>query len=572
MADIIELQNVSFTYGNRTIPTVVDVSFTVRQGEFVLITGATGCGKSTLIKMLNGLIPHESGGRLEGKIIVGGENTRTVQVSELSRLVGMVFQNPDDQIFSTTVQDEVAFVLENMGTAPASIDLKVRKALSAVGLNGKERTSVHAMSGGQKQRLAVASVLAAQPKILVLDEPISQLDPRGADELLAILVKLNRSFGVTVVMVEHRLHEVAPLCERIIVMDQGKVAWDGSINKAFLETEVFLRHGLRLPQPVDICYRLGISPPAVSSTDTVAAIRRKFPEVGQTACCPANKIVTVPMQHEGISSKEVINIKNLNFRYEKNGIQVLAGINLSVGQGEIVALMGTNGAGKSTLLQHICGILKGDAGQVLVKGTAAGIHTDYVGMVMQNPDLMLFNTSVYDEIAFGLRQQKTVAQQVVTQQVGLIIQQLRLQGLEKDFPLALSRGQRLRVAIAAVLAGRPAVLLLDEPTTGQDIGHIEDIVRLVQEFAAAGGTVLFCTHDAEIAARLATRIVVMAHGQMMADGLPALVFSQQDVVRAAGLKTPPALLISQALHGEALLNVEEVVDFVRQATVGSNAG
>jgi energy-coupling factor transport system ATP-binding protein len=572
MADIIELQNVSFTYGNRTIPTVVDVSFTVRQGEFVLITGATGCGKSTLIKMLNGLIPHESGGRLEGKIIVGGENTRTVQVSDLSRLVGMVFQNPDDQIFSTTVQDEVAFVLENMGTAPASIDLKVRKALSAVGLNGKERTSVHAMSGGQKQRLAVASVLAAQPKILVLDEPISQLDPRGADELLAILVKLNRSFGVTVVMVEHRLHEVAPLCERIIVMDQGKVAWDGSINKAFLEPEVFLRHGLRLPQPVDICYRLGISPPAVSSTDTVAAIRRKFPEVGQTACCPANKIVTVPMQHEGISSKEVINIKNLNFRYEKNGIQVLAGINLSVGQGEIVALMGTNGAGKSTLLQHICGILKGDAGQVLVKGTAAGIHTDYVGMVMQNPDLMLFNTSVYDEIAFGLRQQKTVAQQVVTQQVGLIIQQLRLQGLEKDFPLALSRGQRLRVAIAAVLAGRPAVLLLDEPTTGQDIGHIEDIVRLVQEFAAAGGTVLFCTHDAEIAARLATRIVVMAHGQMMADGLPALVFSQQDVVRAAGLKTPPALLISQALHGEALLNVEEVVDFVRQATVGSNAG
>ncbi|QDR79103.1 ABC transporter ATP-binding protein [Sporomusa termitida] len=563
MQAFVEWQNVTFTYKHASQPSVDQFSLQVAAGDFVLITGSTGCGKSTLLKMLNGLIPEESGGVLCGTVLVNRQDTRQLSVTQLSRTVGMVFQSPEDQIFSTTVYDETAFVLENMGMAAADINHRVDEALALVGLLNKREASVHALSGGQKQRLAVASVLAARPAILALDEPISQLDPRGATELLAVLEKINRELGITIILVEHRLHEVMPLCNRVVVMDAGKLLWEGTRAAAFGCPELFAGHGLRVPQPVDICRRLGLVSSSAGVEEAVAAIRRRYhvPAVAGTACIPAAT---------GSGSEPAMEIQNLSFWYEQSPQPVLDHIDLFIPRGQFVALMGNNGAGKSTLLQQIGGLLTPRQGTVRVLGQPLAAVRRQVGMVLQNPDLMLFNSTVAEEVAFAPRQQQ--AGNGLTPYCRELILKMGLNGREEEFPLALSRGQRLRLALAAVLSCRPAVLLLDEPTTGQDIGHIEDIIVLLKEYVVQGGTVVFCTHDTEVAAGHADRVIVLCQGRLTADGPPAVVFNQDAMLRRAGLKPPAALLVARQLYGGVAMGVEEVVRYVRQGCLGSNAG
>ncbi|HWR05581.1 energy-coupling factor transporter ATPase [Sporomusa sp.] len=563
MRVLVEWQDVTFTYKHADSPSVDQFNLTIAAGDFVLITGSTGCGKSTLLKMLNGLIPEESGGALTGTVLVDGQDTRNLTVSQLSRTVGMVFQSPDDQIFSTTVYDETAFILENMGMPAADINLRVDEALALVGMLNKREASVHALSGGQKQRLAVASVLAARPRILALDEPISQLDPQGATELLAVLEKVNREFGITIILVEHRLHEVMPLCNRVVVMDGGHLLWEGTREAAFGCPELFADHGLRVPQPVDICRRLGIVASSAGIEEAVCAIRQRYhvQSVAETAC----SLVVA-----GQGAKPAIEVQKLSFWYERSGKPVLDNIDLFIPRGQFVALMGNNGAGKSTLLQQVGGLLTPQQGQVRVLGQPLAAVRRQVGMVLQNPDLMLFNSTVAEEVAFAACQQHRHSG--LTPYCRELLLKMGLTGREEEFPLALSRGQRLRLALAAVLSCRPAVLLLDEPTTGQDIGHIEDIIILLKDYVAQGGTVVFCTHDTEVAACHADRVIVLCQGRLSADGPPAVIFSQEDMLRQAGLKPPAALLVAQSLYGGVAMGVEEVVQYVRQGCLGSNAG
>lgn len=565
MNKIVELQNVTFTYQQRTRPSVAGIDLAIAPGDFVLLTGATGCGKSTLLKMLNGLIPHESGGTLTGRILIGGQDSRQRSIAELSQQVGMVFQSPDDQLFSTTVYDETAFILENTGMAPAAIASRVNETLRLVGLPDKQDASIHALSGGQKQRLAVASVLAARPKVLALDEPISQLDPRGAAELLAVLEELNRQQGLTIILVEHRLHEVMPLCRRVLLMQEGRLVWQGTREEAYEQASLFEHYGLRMPQPVDICRLLGVKTASAQVEDAVAAVAKAYPVPWQTSQPRLDSL-----DDPALLSEPAIEIEQLSFRYERKGQQVLDAVDLVIPQGQFVALMGNNGAGKSTLLQQIGGLLKPGQGRIRVFGQPLTGLSRAVGMVLQNPDLMLFNHTVTQEISFALRQQ--AAGFTWSPQCQQLVDDLGLTTMLDDFPLALSRGQRLRVALAAVLASRPPVLLLDEPTTGQDIGHIKDIVHLLQQYTRQGGTVLFCTHDAEVAARYAGRIIVLCQGRVVADGRPEAVFTQEQVLHAAGLKAPAALKMARQLYGGTALTVEEVVDYVQQKCLGGSAG
>jgi energy-coupling factor transporter ATP-binding protein EcfA2 len=553
MAPIIEIDNLSFTYGSRYSPTIAGITLTVDEGEFVLITGRTGCGKSTLLKALNGLIPHESGGMLTGCVRVDGRDTQELTVRELSRSVGLVFQNPEDQIFATRVYDEVAFVLENAGMDPGTVAARVEKTLRDVGLAGKENDSVHTLSGGQKQRLALAAVLAARPRAIVLDEPISQVDPQGASELLHLLLRLNREKGITVVVVEHRLQEVAAVCRRIILMESGRVVWDGAADDLFSAPKQLLDRGLRLPQPVAVCLGLNLMPPATSTKGAIARIRAAIPRLNPEA------VAEPAVAGRPRGGEELISLRDVHFRYGERGADVLAGVSLSVRQGEVVAVMGANGAGKSTLLQLLNGLLAPKSGEVRVLGGHPQAGRGGVGQVMQNPDLMLFCPTVEAEIAFGAADRQIVAE---------LLAKLGLEAQGGDFPLALSRGQRLRVALAAVLASRPAVLLLDEPTTGQDYAHIGAIARLAGDFAAAGGAVVFCTHDAEIAAGYATRVLVMKNGRLLLDGGPRQVFAQGGLLAAAGVRPPPAAVIGEALLAKTTLSAEEVIAYVQQAAVG----
>lgn len=561
---IIDLRNVSFTYASRSAPSLSGVNLTILRGDFVLLTGATGCGKSTLLKTFNGLIPQESGGLLTGKAVVGGRDAGDASVAELSSLVGMMFQSPDDQIFSTTPADEVAFTLGNMGMGSREIKSRVSETLALVGLAGMETCSVHSLSGGQKQRLALAAVLAGRPPVLALDEPISQLDPQGAAALLAVVEHLNKTLGITVVIVEHRLHEVMPLCRRVVVMAEGKIVWTGTRAEAFRRPELFLTHGLRLPQTVDICRQLGITAATAAIEGVVRLVQDRYvmrnPGLSRPARCP---------DKPAGARETVVEVCDAVFRYEEKGRNILDGISFSLYKGQFVALMGNNGAGKSTLLQHIAGLLTPGTGRVTVMGKAAGKARQVVGMVLQNPDFMLFNPTVADEIDFAVKQQQAG---VKTEHRRRLISRLGLDGMEDDFPLALSRGQRLRVAIAAALSGRPRILLLDEPTTGQDIGHIDDIIALLKQYAEQGGTVLVCTHDTEVAARYADRIIVMTRGRIVADGAPCSVFQQAGMLETAGLKPPAAMLVARRLYGGKAVTVKEVVDYVRQNSLGGEAG
>ncbi len=560
MAGIIEVKDVSFTYRNRVIPTVDQLDFSIGRGEFVLVTGQSGCGKSTILKMLNGLIPHESGGEFTGNVYIDGKNTRDFAIADLSAVVGLVFQSPEDQIFSSTLYDEVAFVLENMGMEPELVATRVKEALRDVGLEERELTSIHALSGGQKQRLAVASVLAARPSVLALDEPISQLDPINAENLLHVLKQLNEVYGITIVLIEHRLHEVIHFCRRVLIMDLGKIVWDGSMQEALENPEVFNGHGLRLPQAIDLCSKLGIALKHNYIEAAVSFIKEKYPDLVRWSRNSDEKLIAI--------RKSMLEVRDVKFRYEGMESDILHQFNLTIQRGEIVALMGTNGAGKSTLLQLIAGIYQPQHGQVLLDGQIDS-PIGRVGMVMQNPDLMLFNTTVTQEILYAPKQ--FGKDQASSEAYGKkLCVQLSLTGLEEDFPLGLSRGQRLRVAIAGIVSFKPAVILLDEPTTGQDISRIEDILNVINEYAADGGTVIFCTHDTEIAARFAQRIVVMKAGAIVADGKPEEVFANAAMLKQSGLKQPPIVAIAEKLGLGRLTSVEEVVSRVQQAGLGSD--
>ena len=562
MGVIVDCRKLSFTYQNSEVPSLQDIDWQIETGDFILCTGPTGCGKSTLLKAFNGLIPHEISGSLQGSIQVNGIDSLPSSVADLSRTVSLMFQNPDDQIFSTSIADEVGFALENLGMAPAEIRRRVAETLAWVGLAGREQGSVHALSGGERQRLALAAVLAIRPQVLALDEPISQMDPRGAMELLQVLRKLNEEHGITIIVVEHRLHEVMPICKSVVVMEQGRLVWQGSQRDAFCQPEAFLRLGLRIPQTVHICHRLGLAAESAAVDDAAATIRAAYP------ACSTLAQESLLLQRE--ETELAIEVESLEFRYDPAGRKVLNGIDLAIPRGQFVALMGNNGAGKSTLLHHICGLQQVRQGQVKLLGQAVKGLDRRVGMVMQNPDLMLFNSTVEQEITFGLAH--GLGQGKQSGDWRELVDRIGLGGMEDRFPLALSQGQRVRVAIASLLSCQPAIMLLDEPTTGQDLGHIDDIIELLQEYTRNGGTVILCTHDTEVAARYAERVVVMTEGRVVADAPPRQVFSCDEVLRSASLRPPAALQLSRRLYGGCALGVEEVVRHVQQAGMGSYAG
>ncbi|WP_269850556.1 ATP-binding cassette domain-containing protein [Methanosarcina horonobensis] len=366
---VIEIKDLWYTYPGRSEPTLKGVNLKIEEGEFVLLTGPTGCGKSTLLKTLNGIIPHESGGIFSGKIKIAGIETGDSNQTEISRRVGLVFQNPDDQIFSTTVEDEVAFGPENLCFERPEIDKKVEEALKMVGMSGHRFDSTNSLSGGQKQRICIASMLAMMPEVLAMDEPVSQMDPAGTREILNTVRELNRKLKITILLVEHRLHELMPFADRVVIMDSGKIIFDQPASKAFDQLDVFHRLGLRVPEPIELCHTLGIKASPFSAEETFAVLNtenfkentksyRKFPgteeKVNSSGCSIEN-------------SEPLISIRNLWSGYDKNKM-VLRGINLEIRRGERVAVMGTNGSGKSTLLLNLAAMFKPYKGSVKIFG------------------------------------------------------------------------------------------------------------------------------------------------------------------------------------------------------------
>lgn len=554
----VEIKDLWYTYPGRTEPTLRGVNLKIEEGEFVLLTGPTGCGKSTLLKTLNGIIPHESGGIFSGSIKISGIETGDSNQMELSRKVGLVFQNPDDQIFSTTVEDEVAFGPENLCFDREEIDKKVGEALRMVGMSGHRLSSTNALSGGQKQRVCIASMLAMMPEILAMDEPVSQMDPAGTQEILNTVRDLNRKLKITILLVEHRLHELAPFADRVVIMDSGKIIFDQPTSKAFDHLDVFHRLGLRVPEPVEICHTLGIKASPFSAKETFPLLNNgDFKEKTRRYLTRRDPEKRINMGCPEENTEPLVSIRDLWSGYDKNKM-VLKGINLEIHRGERVAVMGTNGSGKSTLLLNLAAMLKPYKGSVKVFEEDTKSKNPYsfagrIGFVFQNPDLMLFCDSAEEEARFGPVQLKF---ENIEKRARISLEAMSILNLKQDLPQSLSRGQRLRTAVASVISIDPELILLDEPTTGQDRVNIE---QMMDYFKNKGSTLVFCTHDIEIAMLYATRILVMNEGQIIADGRGRDVIKNIDILRKASLTQPPVVEIANYLGIDAF-SITELVE------------
>ena len=545
------IEDVSYRYKVREDATLKHVCLHVAKGEMLLLAGRSGCGKSTLIKAVSGLLNTAGAGELYGKIYLDGNDTAFMKPEEIGILVGTVYQSPDDQLFAMTVADEVGFALENQGIEETIVNEEVSRVLQRVGLKGFEKNSIHTLSGGQRQRLALASVLITKPKLLVLDEPVSQMNPQGVEDFLNLLVSLNREDEITIIVVEHRVNELERYFPRLAVMFDGEFIYDGPTEMAWEKIGHAEKFGLREPQRIKLCRYLNLTEFA---DDT-----KKIIELINNECDIDNKQnFTV---REKRSQECVVKGENIIYRYPGAKSNTLHGLNFEFYKGERIALMGFNGAGKSTLVNLLGGLTYVTSGCLkILQGTVAE-HAHEIGYLRQEPDLMLLADSVWEELTWKntKRSEKYLWD---------LLNKLKLENNVNDFPLALSKGQRLRVVLGALLAREPKLLLLDEPTTGQDQQSLEEIKNLINDFAENHGCILFCTHDIELASEIADRVIVMADGMIIADGVPEIVLADRVLLKEGGLIVPPLLDVAEALLLPECITVEGVGRYVSKAVVG----
>jgi energy-coupling factor transporter ATP-binding protein EcfA2 len=532
---IISLNNISYCYPASERPALRDFSLEVEEGEFLLVTGRSGAGKSTFLRLLNGLVPHFYGGQISGSITVAGRDPVAVGPGQMSDSVGLVFQDPEAQFVAEMVEDELAFAMENAGLPLPTMRKRVEESLHALGIEHLRSRRVNTLSGGERQRVAIAAVLTLQPTILVLDEPTSQLDPQSAEEVLDSLVKLNKDLDLTVVLSEHRLERVVQHADRILYMDADGSFLVGPPREILAEIPL-------APPIAQVAKLLGWHPLPLTIKEA-----RRFVSQGSGVRDQGSDDRRQKLQPPVFRiPHSAFRIQDVWFGY--GGREVLRGLSLEVRPGEITAIMGRNGAGKTTILKLITGLLKPSRGTVDTLGLDAR-HASLddisrvVGYVPQQPDLLLFADTVQAEVDFT---RKTHG---LPPDGAELLAGLGLTAHRASDPRDLSVGERQRVALAAVLSGNPQALILDEPTRGLDYLQKDALVGILRKLRDEGRAVILATHDVELAARLADRVILLGDGEIIADG-PArevmtgsLVFSSQ---------------ISKLFRDPALLTVEDV--------------
>jgi energy-coupling factor transport system ATP-binding protein len=553
-------------------PTALEnVSFEIEQGESVLILGQSGSGKSTLALNLVGIYPDYFGGRNQGRILInhpekGLINRRELQPGERFQLVNMLFQNPEDQIVTLSVEEEVAFALENYLMDPADINPRIDRALDLVGLQGFRERSTLKLSGGEKQRVALAAMLAMEPKVLILDEPTSNLDPVGTSEVLAAIDRVRERVDITLLVIEHEVDAVFDLVDRVMLVDE-KAVHGPYEPRMFLERhglDVRDHLGLWIPQSVEVALELrksGMSIPRIPLTgnELVEALAPDGP-LSAVQAAKDEAVASAP------SSEPVIEVKDLSFSYGEG--DVLRGLNLQVYANELLAIVGQNGSGKSTLAQLFNGILTPTAGQVLVEGKPT---TDYkfshlvkrVAYIFQVPEKQFIRTTVFDEIAHGLRALK-LSEEETEARVISFLERLRLLEHRDRSPYILSHGQKRRLSVACMVAAEPDVVVLDEPTFGQDYQQAQRLMQLLRSLANDGAAVVFITHDMRLVAEYADRCAVLSSGEIVFEGSPYQLFSSPEVLNQSKLKAPPIYEFSQRLIGQPMLDAHELTQRLKE--------
>ncbi len=552
-------RGLSFTYATRLKPALVDLGFEVAPGEAVLVLGPSGSGKSTLTLCLDGLIPHLVQGEYQGEVWVAGLPVRETPVPVLARQVGLVFQDPDSQFCTLTVEDEIAFGLENLGVEPARIEEAIDQALQAVRLPGYRRRRLSELSGGEKQRVALASVLAMGPSLLVLDEPSANLDPRATSDLFGLLRTLREERRHTLIIIEHKLDEVIEWIDSVLILDEkGRLLFRGDPAEAFYDRGGLLEQsGIWRPQTAELVrglrragWRVPGRPLAVSETARALAMTPGLLErLGERLHPGADTddFPGKPGTREAVPEEPLLEVRDLSYRYP-GGQLVLERVSFTVTGGHFVALAGANGAGKTTLACLVSGVLSPEPGQVFlrgrdVRGLSAREIGALVGHVFQNPEHQFVTDTVRGELAYSLlpRARRRPEAHLDEEQRWLVdswLERLGLLGLAEANPFSLSHGQKRRLSVAAMLIRGQELLLLDEPTLGQDERQVTRLMALMQDFQAGGGTVLMITHDMRLVAEYADWLLVLRGGSLVYEGEPEGFLARPAAVEKAGLRTP----------------------------------
>jgi energy-coupling factor transporter ATP-binding protein EcfA2 len=498
---VVSLKGLFFSFYNSDGRALDGVSLDIPEGEFVAVTGPSGCGKSTLAMAIGGYIPHVIEGKLEGSVIVGGLHTDSASLADLSTLVGIVQQDPESQLCTLEVDDEVAFGPENLALPLDEVQKRVERSLALVNAVHLRGRNIYELSGGEKQRVAIASILAMQPRVLILDEPTSNLDPTSTTEVLAAIARLRQDTGLTIIVIEHKLDRVLPMADRLLVMDGGRIVMDGKPDEVLrLYRGRMKEMGIRLPAEPGAEWR----------------------------CAHANLPADTPC-------KETVKVEGLRFSYE--GKEVLHDISFKACSGEIVGIIGPNGSGKTTFLAHLIGIHKPAQGSVQVCGesTKSGKVSRLArvaGYVFQNPNHQIFERTVRGEAGFACNN-FGIGRETRDRRADDALQRFGLSRYADRHPMGLSFGEKRRLNICSVLPHQPQLLLLDEPFVGQDYFNVASMTGELQELKREGKTVLMVSHDIDMVYRHSDRVVLFLDGRIAVDDVPE---AARQKIKALGMK------------------------------------
>lgn len=561
-APLLRLRDVAITHEGEDAATPASVSFEVARGDVVLLLGPSGSGKSTISLAMNGLIPHAVPAAIAGSVEVAGMDTATHTVAQLSTHVGIVFQDPDAQLVTGTLLDEVSFGPENLRLPVPEVLSRAESGLRRMGLWDRRSENPDRLSGGGRQRLAIACALAMGAPLLVLDEPTANLDPQGIDDVYAALAELAASGDRGIVLIEHNLDAAVAFVNRVVVMDaEGVVVADGSVDDILrARADELLELGVWLPTSTLAALRLRsagyrfdplpVTPDelraALDSQPSPAARSAEQRRLGSAEDSAApGPLVSADSPHAGVAGGRTgaprIEVRGLTLRRRKTA--VLSDVSLDVRDGEFLAIVGANGAGKTTLIQAVAGVLTPPRGTVHVDGLDVARLDEralwsHVGFVFQNPEHQFIAASVFDEIAHGLRRQQLDEAEIETRTLALL-DRFGLRERAHVHPFLLSGGQKRRLSVGTALVAGAPVLALDEPTFGQDRARAEELLTLLRDLNRDGTTIIVVTHDMQLVAEHADRVAVMEAGRVTATGSPAEIFADADLVARAGLRLPP---------------------------------
>ncbi len=549
---MIEIRDLTYTYPGAEVPTLRGVDLEIERGDFLAIVGNNGCGKSTLCKVMNGLIPHFIAGEFTGTVEIDGASTLESEIGELAQKVGYVYQDFENQIVRPTVLDDASYACMNY--AMKDYQEKGKQALKQCGLEGREQDYIWQLSGGQTHLLALAGAVSLQPDVLILDEPIAQLDPMHADRIYEVLRELNEKYGKTIIVIEHHTEYIADYCRNVLLLKDGHVEWKLPVWEALGRVEELRSCNIFPPQVTQAAYELEQNGTLAGKGGGLPATIEDGKKVfGNLTYQREEPLSGAGEKHLG---EAVVSLRDVAVSYRSvkgEPRQIFRSLNLDLCKGEKIALIGSNGAGKSTLMKMMTGLLRPNAGNIRVKDvqvedTRPERMSRYVSLVYQNPEDMFIKDSIEADISFAMQVRGEERWQERTRK---LLERFHLTGLKDRDGRLLSGGQMRRASLAIGVALDPEILLLDEPTANLDIATRKEIMRTLKEMEDITETVMIATHDMQLVCEWADRIIVLYQGEVIADGNRDEIFGNQEILDTVGIRPPEIFSMAQALDKKA---------------------